>query len=129
MTPEKVVAALLVRRAAQLFALAAGTLVVAVVLLGVARGVGLTLLLGRRAIFRGHEGVRQWLVEFAEAVPLEPHAGSYQVSKLDDRRFELLVEIVVDGEPRASVSCMIRTNELGLIAELRSRLDALAGDT
>ncbi len=45
MTPEKVVAALLVRRAAQLFALAAGTLVVAVVLLGVARGVGLTLLL------------------------------------------------------------------------------------
>ncbi len=88
-----------------------------------------SLLLGRRAIFRGHEGVRQWLVEFAEAVPLEPHAGSYQVSKLDDRRFELLVEIVVDGEPRASVSCMIRTNELGLIAELRSRLDALAGDT
>jgi len=45
-TPEKVVAALLVRRAAQLLALAAGALVVAIVLLGVVRGLGLGLLAG-----------------------------------------------------------------------------------
>lgn len=50
MTPEKVVAALLVRRAAQMVAVGAGALVAAVVLLGVARGVALALLAGGAAM-------------------------------------------------------------------------------
>ena len=50
MTPEKVVVALLVRRTAQVLALAAAALVAAVVLLGVARGVGLALLAGGTAM-------------------------------------------------------------------------------
>jgi hypothetical protein len=49
-TPEKVVAALLVRRAAQMLALAAGALAAAIVLLGVARGLGLALLAGGAAM-------------------------------------------------------------------------------
>ena len=88
-----------------------------------------SLLLGRHAVFRGHEGIRQWLVESAEAAPLEPRAGSYQVTPLDERRFELTVELVVDGKPRATVSAVIRTNELGLIEDLRSRLDGLSSET
>ena len=50
MTPEKIVAALLVRRAAQLLAVGAGGLIVAIALLGVARGVGLALLAGGAAM-------------------------------------------------------------------------------
>lgn len=49
-TPEKVVAALLVRRAAQMLALGAGALIVAIALLGVARGVALALLAGGAAM-------------------------------------------------------------------------------
>jgi hypothetical protein len=49
-TPEKVIAALLVRRAAQLLAICAGGLIVAIVLLGVVRGVGLALLAGGAAM-------------------------------------------------------------------------------
>jgi hypothetical protein len=50
MTPEKIVAALLVRRAAQLLAVGAGGLIAAIALLGVARGVGLALLAGGAAM-------------------------------------------------------------------------------
>ena len=50
MTPEKVIAALLVRRAAQLLAVGVGGVIVAIVLLGVVRGVGLALLAGGAAM-------------------------------------------------------------------------------
>ena len=50
MTPEKIVAALLVRRAAQVLVIGAGALIAAIVLLGVARGVGLALLAGGAAM-------------------------------------------------------------------------------
>ena len=50
MTPDKVVAALLVRRAAQLLVVGTGALIVAIVLLGIVRGVGLALLAGGAAM-------------------------------------------------------------------------------
>ena len=50
MTPEKILAALLVRRAAQMLVIGAGALIVAIALLGVARGVGLALLAGGAAM-------------------------------------------------------------------------------
>ena len=50
MTPDKIIAALLVRRAAQLLVIGAGSLIAAIALLGVARGVGLALLAGGAAM-------------------------------------------------------------------------------
>jgi hypothetical protein len=58
-SPEKVVAALLVRRTAQLLAAATVAVVAAVVLFGVGRGIGLTLLAGGAAMAIGARSHRR----------------------------------------------------------------------
>ncbi len=66
--------------------------------------------------------MRQWLAELAEAVPINPRVAFGGVRALDEERFLMLREVVVEGATVAPHTVIVRLSERGLIVDPRSYL-------
>jgi phage terminase large subunit-like protein len=57
-----------------------------------------SVLVGGRRTYRGHAGLRQWVSDLARA-PVHHQARVRDVEVLEENRFLVLSEVLVDGEP------------------------------
>jgi ketosteroid isomerase-like protein len=80
-----------------------------------------TSLVGQRTVYRGHDGLRQWVSELHDAM-IQHQVRVLDVRALDDRRLVVLSEVLVDGE-LLSPSAMVATlDQTGKITEARAYL-------
>jgi hypothetical protein len=78
-------------------------------------------LAGSQRIYRGHDGLRLWVSEL-DTAPVKHQARVREVRELDERRFAVLSEVLVDGElPSPSAMLASLTGE-GKIVEARAYL-------
>jgi hypothetical protein len=80
-----------------------------------------TQLSGQRGGYRGHEGLRRW-VEDLLAATVQHQVRVREVRVLDERRFLILSEVLVEDEVRSPSAMLTQLNETGLIAEARAFL-------
>jgi hypothetical protein len=79
-----------------------------------------TVLVGQRAVYHGHDGLRRWMADVVAG------GGAHQarvraVRVLDDERFAVLTEVVVDGEVIAPSAMVVRMQD-DLIVHLKAYL-------
>jgi len=74
-----------------------------------------TMLAGSKRVYKGHEGLRCWVAELV-ASGAQHHVRVSEIRKLDDRRFLLLSEVLLDGEAVAP-SAMVAKLAGGKIIE------------
>ena len=79
-----------------------------------------TVLVGQRAVYHGHHGLRHW-VEHLVASGASHQARVRRVRALDDERFAVLTEVLLDGEI-VSPSAMVVRVEDGLIVHVKAYL-------
>src|SRR5438552_4370801 len=80
-----------------------------------------TSLVGARRVYRGHDELRLWMQELVAGGAVQ-EARVREIRPLDERRFLLLSEVLVDDtllSPSAMLAC---TNEDGLIVEAKAYL-------
>lgn len=80
-----------------------------------------SVLVGGRRTYRGHAGLRQWIGDLARA-PVQHQARVREVEILDNDRFLVHSEVLVDGEPVTQSSMLARLREDGKLVEGRAYL-------
>jgi hypothetical protein len=71
--------------------------------------------------YQGHAGLRQWVDDLARA-PVHHQARVREVQVLDENRFLVLSEVLVDGEPMSPGAMLARLGEDGKLLEARAYL-------
>lgn len=80
-----------------------------------------TSLVGERTVYRGHDGLRQWVSELRTAM-IQHQVRVLDVRALDENRLVVLSEVLVDGE-QLSPSAMVATlSQAGKIVEAHAYL-------
>lgn len=79
-----------------------------------------TVLVGQRAIYHGHEGLRHWL-EQVIASGATHEARVRTVRALDDERLALLTEVCLDGDVVSPSAMVVRVKD-GLIVHAKAYL-------
>lgn len=80
-----------------------------------------SVLVGGRRKYRGHQGVRQWVEDLARA-PVQHQARVRHVEAIDEDRFLIHSEILVDGELMTASSMVARLGDNGKLTEGRAYL-------
>ncbi len=80
-----------------------------------------TSLVGSRRVYRGHDGLRRWVADLGEAA-VEHRVRVCSVRALDDGRFLVASEVLVDGELIAPSAMLARVGEAGRIVEAHAYL-------
>lgn len=80
-----------------------------------------TLLVGSRRVYRGHDGLRRW-VEELRAASIQHTGRIREVRLLDERRFLILSEVLVDGEFVSKSAMLAERNPRGEVVEARAYL-------
>ena len=80
-----------------------------------------SLMVGRRATYLGHAGIRRWVEELAQA-PIQARGRVTEVRPLGERRFMVIADMLEDGKLLLAISWAVRVGESGLIAEAYGHL-------
>lgn len=80
-----------------------------------------TALVGRLREYHGHEGLREWMAELADA-QARHRVRVREVRRLGERRFVVLTEVLLDCELVSPSAMIAELDERGLIAQARSYL-------
>lgn len=80
-----------------------------------------TELVGSRRAYHGHEGLRQWVTDLGES-PIKHQVRVREVRTLDERRFLLLSEVVLDGELISPSAMLAHVDERGAIVKAHAYL-------
>jgi hypothetical protein len=80
-----------------------------------------TPLVGSHRVYRGHAGLAQWVRDLHES-PINHRVRVRKVLELDESRFLLLSEVLVDGEVVSPSALLARLGEDGLIVEAHAYL-------
>jgi hypothetical protein len=78
-------------------------------------------LVGGRRTYRGHEGLRKWVEDLGHA-SVQHQARVRGVEALDENRFLVHSEVLVEGEPISASSMLARLGEDGKIIEASAYL-------
>jgi hypothetical protein len=79
-----------------------------------------TMLVGTRAVYRGHDGLRRWMADLIES-GAEHEVRVRGVRTLGPDRFAVLTEVMIDGEV-LSPSAMVAQMREGLIVQAKAYL-------
>ena len=80
-----------------------------------------TSLVGERAVYRGHDGLRRWVGDLQGAL-VQHQVRVLEVRQLSEDRFLALAEVTVDGERLSPAALLARIDAEGKIVEARSYL-------
>lgn len=80
-----------------------------------------SLLVGRRRTYHGHDGLRRWLEDLAGAT-VHHQARVREVEVLDDERFLVHSEVLVDGVVMTPSSMIAKVGGDGKLTEARAYL-------
>jgi SnoaL-like domain len=80
-----------------------------------------TPLVGSHRAYRGHDGIRAWVTDLRSST-INHRVRVRKVLELDDRRFLLLSEVLLDGEVVSPSAMLTRLGEDGLIVEAHAYL-------
>jgi SnoaL-like protein len=80
-----------------------------------------TSLVGKRTVYRGHDGIRQWVSELANS-PVKHEIQIREVKTLDEANFVVLCEVLVEGVFLSPAAMVARVNSQGQIVEAHSYL-------
>lgn len=80
-----------------------------------------TELVGSRRAYHGHEGLRQWVTDLGES-PIKHQVRVREVRTLDERRFLLLSEVVLNGELISPSAMLAHIDERGAIVKAHAYL-------
>ena len=80
-----------------------------------------TSLVGERAVYRGHDGLRQWVSELNTAM-IQHQVRVLDVRALDEDRLVVLSEVLVDGELLSPSAMVARLSRAGKIVEAHAYL-------
>jgi hypothetical protein len=80
-----------------------------------------TSIVGARRVYRGHDGLRRWATELGIA-EIGHEVRVREVRQLDESRFLLLCEVLVDGELVTPSAMLARLTEAGRIVEAHAYL-------
>lgn len=80
-----------------------------------------TSLVGTSRIYRGHDGLRQWVQEL-DTAQIQHQARVREVRILDESRFLILSEVLLDGELVSPSAMLSRLADAGGIIEAHAYL-------
>lgn len=80
-----------------------------------------SILVGDRRVYRGHEGLRRWVADLRSAT-IQHQARVREVRALDERRFVILSEVLVEDELLSSSAMVGRVDDEGRVVEARAYL-------
>lgn len=80
-----------------------------------------TPLVGARRVYHGHDGLRRWVAELGTS-EIKHQVRVREVRPLDESRFVVLSEVLLDGELVSPSATLARLNETGGIVEARAYL-------
>jgi hypothetical protein len=80
-----------------------------------------TSIVGGRRAYRGHAGLREWATELGIA-EINHTVRVREMRPLDERRFLLLCEVLVDGELLSPSALLARVTETGKIVQAHAYL-------
>ncbi len=78
-------------------------------------------LVGTSRIYRGHDGLRRWVSEL-ETAAVQHRARVREVRILDERRFAILSDVLVDGELLSPGAMLAILSDDGKITKARGYL-------
>lgn len=80
-----------------------------------------TSLVGARHTYHGHDGLRRWVRELKQAL-IEHQVRVREVRVLDDIRFVVLSEVLLEGDTVSPSAMLARVSADGLIVEAHAYL-------
>jgi phage terminase large subunit-like protein len=80
-----------------------------------------SVLVGGRRSYHGHAGLRQWVADLGRAA-IHHQARVREVEALDETRFLIISEVLVDGESMTPSAMLGRLGEDGKLVEARAYL-------
>jgi hypothetical protein len=80
-----------------------------------------TGLVGTRRAYRGHEGMRRWVSDLKTSQAMH-QVRVHEVRALEERRFLVLTEVILDGESASPAALLGRLGDTGKIVEAHAYL-------
>lgn len=80
-----------------------------------------TELVGSRRAYHGHDGLRQWVADLRDS-PIKHQVRVREVRTLDEHRFLLLSEVVLDGELLSPSAMLAHIDDRGAIVKAHAYL-------
>ncbi len=80
-----------------------------------------TELVGSRRAYHGHDGLRQWVADLRNS-PIKHQVRVREVRALDEHRFLVLSEILLDGELISPSAMLAHIDERGAIVKAHAYL-------